>query len=248
MRTLKLTVEYDGTEFSGFQRQGQGERTVQSALEAALTQLSPREEIMLHGAGRTDIGVHALGQVVSFTTQSGLPLGRWAIALNSILPPDVAIARAEEAEAGFHARFSAKQRTYGYLIWTRRTRSALWGRYSLHYRGDLDVALMRRAAQTLVGAHDFAAYARQGGNPGRTTVRDLRRLLVRPVTNGLLVTATANGFLRTMVRNLVGGLIAVGSGKVPVKTLEEILATRDRITNPIAPAAPQGLFLWRVDY
>ena len=103
MRTLKLTVEYDGTEFSGFQRQGQGERTVQSVLEAALGQLSPREEILLHGAGRTDIGVHALGQVVSFATENVLPLERWAIALNSMLPPDVAVAKAEEAEEGFHA-------------------------------------------------------------------------------------------------------------------------------------------------
>lgn len=248
MRTLKLTVEYDGTEFSGYQRQGQGERTVQSVLEETLKRLVPREDITLYGAGRTDIGVHALGQVVSFQTESRLPLERWAIALNSMLPPDVAIANAEEAAEDFHARFSAKQRTYGYLIWTRRTRSALWGRYSLHYRGELDINLMRRATLPLVGVHDFAAYARYGGNPGRTTVRDLRRLSVRRVTNGLLVTATANGFLRTMVRNLVGGLVAVGSGKVPVETLEEILATCDRVRNPIAPAVPQGLFLRRVDY
>ena len=248
MRTLKLTVEYDGTEFSGYQRQGQGERTVQSVLEEALHSLSPRDEIILYGAGRTDIGVHALGQVVSFQTKSALPIERWAIALNSLLPPDVAVAQAEEAEGGFHARYSATQRTYGYYIWTRRTRSALWGRYSLHYRGALDVPLMRRAAQTLVGTHDFAAYARYGGNPGRTTVRDLRRLSVRRVSDGLLVTATANGFLRTMVRNLVGGLLAVGSGKVPLETLEEILRACDRVKNPIAPAVPQGLFLWRVDY
>ncbi len=248
MRTLKLTVEYDGTEFSGYQRQGQGERTVQSVLEETLKRLVPREDITLYGAGRTDIGVHALGQVVSFQTESSLPLERWAIALNSLLPPDVAIAKAEEAAPEFHARFSAKQRTYGYLIWTRRTRSAIWGRYSLHYRGDLDVDLMRQAAQPLVGVHDFAAFARYGGNPGRTTVRDLRRLSVRRVPNGLLVTATANGFLRTMVRNLVGGLIAVGSGKAQIETLEEILVTRDRVRNPIAPAAPQGLCLLRVDY
>ncbi len=248
MRTLKLTVEYDGTEFSGYQRQGQGERTVQSVLEETLKRLVPREDMTLYGAGRTDIGVHALGQIVSFQTESTLPLERWAIALNSLLPPDVAVAKAEEAVPEFHARFSAKQRTYGYLIWTRRTRSALWGRYSLHYRGDLDVISMRQAAKPLVGVHDFAAFARQGGNPGRTTVRDLRRLSVRRVPNGLLVTAAANGFLRTMVRNLVGGLIAVGSGKVPAETLEEILASHDRVLNPIAPAAPQGLCLLRVDY
>ena len=107
---------------------------------------------------------------------------------------------------------------------------------------------MRQAAKPLVGVHDFAAFARQGGNPGRTTVRDLRRLSVRHVPNGLLVTATANGFLRAMVRNLVGGLIAVGSGTLPAETLEEILTSRDRVRNPIAPAAPQGLCLLRVDY
>jgi tRNA pseudouridine38-40 synthase len=248
VRTLKLTVEYDGTEFSGYQRQGQGERTVQSVLEETLKRLVPREDITLYGAGRTDIGVHALGQIVSFQTESSLPLERWAIALNSLLPPDTAIAKAEEAAPNFHARFSAKQRTYGYLIWTRRTRSAIWGRYSLHYRGELDVSLMRQASQSLVGMRDFAAFARYGGNPGRTTVRDLRRLSVRRVPNGLLVTATANGFLRTMVRNLVGGLIAVGSGKAQIETLTAILETRDRVLNPIPPAAPQGLCLLRVDY
>jgi len=248
LRTLRLTIEYDGTEFCGYQAQGKGERTVQLVLNETLAILLPREQPILQAAGRTDTGVHALGQVISFTTESALPIERWAIALNSLLPPDVAIALAEEAEPDFHARFSAKQRTYGYSIWTRRTRSALWGRYSQHYRGALDVPLMRKAAQTLVGTHDFAAYARYGGNPGRTTVRDLRRLSVRRVSNGLLITATANGFLRTMVRNLVGGLIAVGSGKIQIETLTEILETRDRVKNPIPPAVPQGLFLWRVDY
>ncbi|MGI4790915.1 MAG: tRNA pseudouridine(38-40) synthase TruA [Janthinobacterium lividum] len=248
MRTLKLTVEYDGTDFHGYQRQGHGERTVQSVMEETLKRLVPREDITLYGAGRTDIGVHAVGQVISFHTESELPIERWAIALNSLLPADMSVARAEEAALDFHARFSAKQRTYGYLIWTRRTRSALWGRYSLHYRSDLDIALMRAGAQSLIGTRDFAAFARYGGNPGRTTVRDLRRLSVRQVNNGLLVTATASGFLRTMVRNLVGGLIAVGSGKVPIGALEEILATRDRMLNPIPPAVPQGLFLLRVDY
>lgn len=248
VRTLKLTVEYDGTAYSGYQRQGQGERTIQSTLEETLRTLSPREEVTLHAAGRTDVGVHALGQVVSFQTESRLPVERWAIALNSLLPPDIAVAKAEEAAPEFHARFSARQRTYGYLIWTRRTRSALWGRYSLHHRGELDAGLMRQAALPLVGTHDFAAFARQGGNPGRTTVRDLRRLSIRHVPNGLLVTATATGFLRTMVRNLVGGLVAAGSGKVSAEFLEEILETRDRASNPIAPAAPQGLCLLRVDY
>ena len=248
MRRLKLTVEYDGTDFRGYQVQGKGERTVQSVLGEAVSTLLPREEVILHGAGRTDVGVHALGQVVSFETESALPIERWAIALNSMLPPDLAVAQAEEAVPDFHARFSARQRTYGYLIWTRRTRSALWGRYSLHYRRPLDVGLMRQAAAALVGTHDFASFARAGGNPGRTTTRDLRRLSVRQMRNGFLVTVTATGFLRSMVRNIVGGLVTVGAGDLPPVALEEILAFRDRALNPIPPAMPQGLCLLRVDY
>ena len=185
---------------------------------------------------------------MSLETESALPLERWAIALNSMLPPDLAVARAEEAPPGFHARFSARQRTYAYLIWTRRTRSAIWNRYSLHCRRPLDLEAMRQAALPLIGAYDFAAFARSGGDPGATTVRDLRRLSVRQTRNGLLVTATANGFLRSMVRNLVGALLAVGAGDVPPDVLTEILETRDRTRNPIAPAAPQGLCLLRVDY
>jgi tRNA pseudouridine38-40 synthase len=248
VRRLKLTVEYDGTDFHGFQVQGKGERTVQSVLEEAVLTLVPREKIVLHGAGRTDIGVHALGQVVSMETESVLPIERWGIALNSLLPPDISVARVEEADLSFHARFSAKQRTYGYLIWTRRTRSALWGRYSWHLRRPLDLVLMREAAMPLIGIHDFASYARAGGNPGRTTTRDLKTLKIRRVRDGVLVTVTANGFLRTMVRNLVGGLVAAGTGQLPPTALEEILDLRNRSRNPIPPAVPQGLFLWRVDY
>lgn len=248
MRRLKLTIEYDGTDFHGYQTQGKGERTVQSVLGQAVSTLTPRETITLYGAGRTDIGVHALGQVVSLETESALPIERWGIALNSLLPPDISVAKVEEASLDFHARFSAKQRTYGYLIWTRRTRSAIWGRYSLHVRRTLELDAMREAATLLVGTHDFASFARAGGNPGRTTTRDLRRLSVRPMRDGLLVTATANGFLRTMVRNLVGALVTVGTGELTPMALEEILLLRNRARNPIAPAAPQGLCLLRVDY
>lgn len=248
MRRLKLTLEYDGTDFRGYQAQGKGERTVQSVLGQAVSTLVPREQITLNGAGRTDVGVHALGQVVSFETESALPIERWAIALNSLLPPDIAVAQVEEAAPDFHARFSARRRTYAYLIWTRRTRSAIWGRYSLHFRRPLDVTLMRQAAAPLIGAHDFASFARAGGDPGRTTTRDLSRLSVRQMQNGLLVTVSASGFLRSMVRNLVGGLVTVGVGDLPPSALEEILARRDRALNPIPPAVPQGLCLLRVDY
>jgi tRNA pseudouridine38-40 synthase len=247
-RTLKLRVEYDGTAFSGYQAQGQGERTVQSVLTGAVS-LVTQQGVTLMAAGRTDTGVHDLGQVVSFTTTARVPIERLAIALNSVLPPDIAVAEAEEAPAGFHARFSAKRRSYTYLLWTRRSRSALWGRYALHVRRPVNVEQMQAASQVLVGSHDFAAFAKSGGDPGKTTVRDLQRLAIRRAPSGLILfKLTANGFLRSMVRNIVGTLLEVGVGDLPPEMVAEILKSRDRIHNPCAPVAPHGLCLMRVDY
>ena len=248
MRTLKLIVEYDGTDFCGYQRQGQGVRTVQSVLEEALAQLT-RETVTVYAAGRTDTGVHALGQVVSFQTNGSIPTERLAIALNSVLPPDTAIVSATEMPDGFHARFSAKSRTYGYFVWTRRTRSAIWGRYSTHLRRPVDLPRMREAARTLIGAHDFAAYAKAGGDPGPTTVRDLQRIAIRRRSDSsVFIVVRANAFLRSMVRNIVGVLLEVGMGDLPITAPAEILATTDRSRNPVPPALPQGLCLLRVKY
>jgi tRNA pseudouridine38-40 synthase len=221
---------------------------VQSVLEKALGSLYGRP-IVFHAAGRTDTGVHALGQVVSFEADARIPAERLAIALNSQLPRDLAVRSAEEADPVFHARFSAKARTYGYLIWTPRTRSAIWGRYSLHIRRPVDLGLMHEAAGLLVGQKDFASFARGGGDPGPTTVRDLKRLSVRRVgSDRIRVIVTANGFLRSMVRNIAGVLLEVGYGDLPLSAVEEILAAKDRTKNPVAPAAPHGLCLLRVDY
>ncbi|MBV9851022.1 MAG: tRNA pseudouridine(38-40) synthase TruA [Armatimonadetes bacterium] len=252
-RTLKLTVEYDGTDFCGYQTQGQGERTVQATLARAVRTIT-QQDVTLHAAGRTDTGVHALGQVVSFQTTARVPTERLAIALNSVLPRDLSVAKAEDAPEGFHARFSARRRTYAYLIWTRRTRSAIWGRYSLHLRRSVDEDLMRRAGQVLIGSRDFAAFAKTGGDPGTTTVRDLQALAIRRLPQNwgrgglILFRVTANGFLRSMVRNIVGALLEVGLGDLPPDAIADILATRDRAQNPCAPAAPHGLCLLRVDY
>ena len=247
-RTLKLTVEYDGTDFCGYQTQGQGERTVQSVLANAVQTIT-QQDVTLSAAGRTDTGVHALGQVVSFQTTARVPTERFAIALNSVLPRDLSVATVEDALDDFHARFSARRRTYVYSAWTRRTRSALWGRYSLHVRRPVDVDAMRRAGRVLIGSHDFAAFAKSGGDPGPTTVRDLQALTIRRMTNGLVVfRVAANGFLRSMVRNIVGSLLEVGAGDLPPEAIADILATCDRTQNPCAPAAPHGLCLLRVDY
>lgn len=247
-RTFKLVVEYDGTDFNGYQSQGKGERTVQNVLAAAVEEIFCGP-VTLHAAGRTDAGVHALGQVVSFTTSGSIPTERLAIALNGKLPPDLSVASAEEVEEGFHARFSARSRTYVYVVSRRRTRSALWGRYSLHFRRPLDVASMRQASAELIGTHDFAAFAKGGGNPGPTTVRRLERLNIRQMPGEkIFFVLTANGFLRSMVRNIVGALLDVGAGDIPAELVPELLSRCSRVENPCAPAAPHGLCLWRVDY
>jgi len=247
-RTLKLTVEYDGTDFCGYQSQGRGERTVQDVLAAAIESIVCHP-VTIHAAGRTDTGVHALGQVVSLTTSSALPIERVAIAFNSRLPKDLAVARAEEADPRFHARFSAVSRTYIYAISTRRARSAIWGRFSMHVRRPLDVGAMREASARLIGTHDFAAFARSGGNPGPTTVRRLERLAIRRGgSDRIYIVVTANAFLRAMVRNIVGALIDVGTGEIEPGRVAALLEAGNRTENPCAPATPQGLCLWRVDY
>ena|SRR5579883_2118131 len=249
MRNIKLVLEYDGTDFAGFQTQGQGERTVQTTLERALTELIG-EKVSVVAAGRTDAGVHARGQVVNFRTEWPIPIDRAAVALNGILPRDIAVQRAEEAPEGFHARFSAKQRTYVYLVWTAPERSALWGRFALHEPRSLDLAVMRQAASGLIGSRDFGSFANAGGEPGSTLTRDLRRLDIRAVKPGVMIAfvVTANAFLRSMVRNLVGALLAVGRQELTVAELRTITEAMDRTKNPSPTAPAHGLCLLRVDY
>lgn len=247
-KNYKLIVEYDGTDFSGFQCQAGGIRTVQGDLEEALGKLG-MNVWSFAAAGRTDTGVHALGQVVSFISHGSIPAHRMAIAINSMIQRDVSVARAEEIGSEFNARFSAKSRTYCYTIWTRRSRSAIWDRYAWHMRREIDIDKMRQAARLLVGQHDFASFAKTGGSPGPSTVRDVLRISIRRWGDDRIVfMVTANGFLRSMVRNIVSVLVEVGIGDMNTDAILTILNARDRTKNPIAPAAPHGLCLLRVDY
>ncbi len=249
MRRIRLVLEYDGTDFAGYQAQGKGERTVQATLEEALGQISGHP-VIAHGAGRTDSGVHARGQVVHFDLSGRIPTDRIVTALNGNLPRDIAVRSASEVTQDFHARFSAKQRTYAYLLWREPSRSALWGRYTWWEPANLDIREMRDAASLLVGIRDFGAFANAGGDPGSTLVRHVKRLEVRPMPGGsiLAIRVTANAFLRSMVRNLVGALVSVGKRELTPQELEEIAGHGRREQNPCATAPPQGLCLMRVDY
>lgn len=245
MRYLKLTLAYDGTRYLGWQIQPQGP-TVQGVVEEKLSLLT-KEEIKVVAAGRTDAGVHALGQVINFATRSNIPLEKWPLAANSVLPPDIAVLAAEEVDESFHARFSARAKTYVYLVLNTPVRDVFWRYYAYHVPGELDLAAMQAAARLFEGTHDFYAFSA----PGRP-VKDYRRTVfacrVEPLGGGRLkVEVTADGFLYQMARRIVGTLLLVGKGKISPEAIPEIIASRDRrLAGGAAP--PHGLFLKEVHY
>lgn len=240
-----MTVEYDGTDFAGFQLQEPGLRTVQGSLEAAIKKLSGTES-RIYGAGRTDTGVHATGQVVHFDTTWLGPSDRIARALNGILPDDVTVRDAQIAP-GFHARFDATARTYHYVILNRRAPSALLGRFSHHVRERLDTEKMQAAAVELTGTRDYATFGRPD-TPGKSTVRRIERIEIEPYRKDCLrIMVRGNAFLRQQVRSFVGTLLLAGHGKLTPLEIAALRESRDRVLCPaVAPA--KGLTLVRVHY
>jgi len=247
MRNIKLTVAYDGTEYHGFQEQrGTGLKTVQEVLEKSLARLAGRF-VRVIGAGRTDAGVHARGQVVNFDADGWhIPVERIVLALNGVLPPDVAAICAESVPADFHARFSATAKTYCYTLYNSRVPSPFHRRYSLFVPRPLNDNAMRAAAERLVGEHDFASF-QAVGTPVKSTVRILYRVTVEREGPLVFLRFRGNGFLYNMVRIMVGTLLEVGLGKRPPEDISAVLAARDRTrAGPTVP--PQGLCLEEVEY
>src|SRR5207302_6608600 len=249
VRTVRLVLEYDGTGYCGWQRQrgsaAGGAPSVQATLEAALRRATGVATPAV-GAGRTDAGVHALGQVVHFTTHSRIPAVRWPAALNARLPPDICVLGAEEMPDGFHARFDAVSRTYRYEILNRPAPSALLRHRAYHVPDPLDMDAMQRSLTPFLGRHDFAAY-RGAGTQTRTTLCTITRAECRRTGARVRVTVTADWFLRHMVRILVGTLVRVGTGRLPAEAPAAFLSDPDnRRTGPNLPA--HGLYLVRVDY
>ncbi|MGH2659219.1 MAG: tRNA pseudouridine(38-40) synthase TruA [Actinomycetota bacterium] len=243
-RAVRLTLAYDGTEFRGWARQG-GQRTVQDVLETALQRFLG-DVPKLSVAGRTDAGVHARGQVVSFERAEKLDVARLQRALNAMLAPEVVVADARFAPRGFDARRSATAREYRYRIDVGPFPDPFTARYVWHRPGDLSVPRMRAAARQLVGERDFASFCR-APKDGSSTVRRLERLTVSRSGHRVEVTARANAFLHQMVRALVGTLVAVGEGRIDPEEVPAILAARERSrAGRVAP--PHGLTLERVVY
>jgi tRNA pseudouridine38-40 synthase len=245
MRNIKLTIEYDGTNYQGWQIQAKGP-TIQGMIEEKLA-LLVGETIHLVGSGRTDAGAHALGQVANFKTWSQMDVRSIQRALNSLFPTDIVIKSVEEVEENFNARKQSKSKIYEYRILNRPIRSAFHRRYAWHIPQKLNLREMKKAAQSLTGEHDFSSF-RSVGSPTRTAIRKVIRAEWKRSRDGLICfEIEANGFLKQMVRAIVGTLVEVGKGKISVGEFQIILESRDRKkAGPTAPA--HGLFMKEVKY
>ncbi len=244
-RTIRLLIAYDGTDFQGWQRQPQAP-TIQGTLEAVLQKIT-REPIALTGAGRTDAGVHAWGQVAHFKTLAALTLEKWQSALNALLPPDIRIRSVQETLPDFHARYDSRLKTYDYYLLNGGWPAPFYRRYSWWIGQPLDFGLMSQGLLELKGEHDFSAYQTAGSDVKQTVKTLFQADLIRLRRGGVRLRFQGDGFLRHMVRNLVGALVRLGMKKISLGQWQDILASRDRSqAGAMAPA--QGLFLRKVIY
>jgi tRNA pseudouridine38-40 synthase len=245
VRNIKLTIEYDGTAYHGWQIQP-GIRTIQGVMREQIVQII-QQEVNLIGAGRTDAGVHALAQVANFQTESTIDVPSLQRGLNSLLPPDIVVTRAEEVAEGFHARFSARSKTYEYRILNQPYPSAISRHYAWFIHHELDLPSMKKCGTLLIGSHDFSSF-RASGDESRHSIREVLRLGIEHREGNLVVIVIeANAFLREMVRSIVGTLVDVGRGKAAFSEFKEVFGAQDRRrAGMTAPA--HGLFLAEVKY
>jgi tRNA pseudouridine38-40 synthase len=257
MRTIKLTIEYDGTNYCGWQRQPRGV-SLQETIEQALRTMTD-EEVNLVGASRTDAGVHALGQVAHVTTAASIPCDGVLRGLNSMLPLDIRIIAAGDAREGFHARKDARGKHYRYVLHEGRVASALNRVRAWHCREKLDLVAMKKAAFYCVGTHDFSAF-KASGSSVKNSVRTVRALmltrmkvrahahmLIPSTLSGIAIDIEGDGFLRHMVRNIVGTLVEIGRGRVSADEMPRIIAGKKREAAGVC-APPHGLHLMQIYY
>ncbi len=247
LRNFKLTLEYEGTDFCGWQFQPNGLRTIQDHLEQKLERIF-KKKIHCIGSGRTDSGVHALAQVVHFKVDTVMKCSQIHRALNAFLDRDVSIAKIQNVPLDFHAQYSVKNKTYRYTILNRSYPSAHWRNRAYFYMHKLNLNLMRKAARDIKGKHDFKCFqAASQRSKIKNTVRTISSLNIVKEGDFIHISVTSNGFLYRMVRNIVGTLLAVGSGKISKDSIPKLLKGKDRkLSPPTAPA--HGLCLMRVRY
>ncbi|HOW36213.1 MAG TPA: tRNA pseudouridine(38-40) synthase TruA [Candidatus Omnitrophota bacterium] len=247
MRTIKLTLEYDGTDFHGWQIQEKSKRTVQGEIYKAFQKIFGKKPCLV-GSGRTDSGVHAQGQVAHFKTDSSLSAEKIVSALNANLPHDISIIDAKVVRKNFHAQFDVKSKIYSYTILNRKSRPAIHRNFCYFYPYPLNLKLMKTEARALVGQHDFRSF--QASDPQRqkqSTVRTIKKIVINEDGGFITIDIEANGFLYKMVRNIVGTLLEIGSGKLPKGSMRKILARKNRLAAG-KTAVAKGLRLKEVRY
>jgi len=244
MKNIALTLMYDGTNYFGYQRQN-GFITIQQVMEEALSKIL-KEKIVVTGCGRTDSKVHALNYVLSFRTNSTMPVEKYPVALNSILPHDICVLEADEKTDDFDGRFSVKRKTYIYKIHNSEFNNPFLKNYACHYKYKLDVNRMRQAAKFILGTHDFKCFCASGAQV-KTTVRTVYDLTLIQDGDSIEMSITSNGFLYNMVRIIAGTLMYVGGGKMEPDEVKRIIQSGDRSLAGIT-APPQGLYLKSVEY
>lgn len=244
MRNIKLTIEYDGTLYSGWQKQNNA-KTIQETIEKALSKIL-KAEVSITGSSRTDSGVHAKGMVANFFTDSRIPAEKFREAINTKLPDDIAIIKSEEVDLDFHARYLSKGKTYCYTIINRYEKVALYKNYSHHVREKLDLELMNKCCKMFIGKHDFSAF-KTAGSSVKTSVRTISDLHIEKEDDFIKIYVTADGFLYNMVRIIVGTLIEVGQNKRSIETVKKAINSCNREDAGYC-VPPNGLMLEKVYY
>ena len=243
MRNIKITIQYNGKNYCGWQKQNNSPG-IQGTIEKAIFDIT-REEVKLTGSGRTDAGVHALGQVANFKINSQIPVDRIPNALNAKLPKDISIVKAEEVDEDFHSRYSAKKKTYRYQIYNSPYRSPIYADISYPVKYDLDIDKMKKEAKSLIGTYDFKGFMSSGSSV-TDTVRTIYNIEVSKSEDLIIIEIEGNGFLYNMVRIIAGTLVDIGRGRIAEK-MSTIIESKSRsMAGHTAPA--HGLFLKKVDY
>lgn len=244
MRNIKLTIEYDGKDFNGWQKQP-NKLNIQGNIEKVISEIT-KEEIELIGSGRTDAGVHAIGQVANFKTNSNIPIEKFAIAINSRLKKSIIIKKAEEVPERFHSRYNCKKKTYRYIINNSDMGSAIYRNLEYNIKMPLNLENMKKASKYFEGEHDFSAF-KASGTSSKSSVRTIYSADVKKENERIIIELTGNGFLYNMVRIISGTLVEVGLGKIRPEEIKDIIDSENRqMAGKTLP--PYGLYLVEVNY
>jgi len=243
VNNIKLVIEYDGTNYAGWQQQKK-EKTVQETLKKAIEKVV-NEKITLYGSGRTDAGAHALGQVANFKTKSTIPTSKLVQAINFYLPNDIVVKSARKVSGEFHSQYSTKSKIYRYTILNNNTGSAINRNFCYYYSGDLNIEKMQKASKAILGKHDFSTFKSKSDNA--CNIRTIKKLEIKKKGKHLLFTIEADGFLYKMVRSIVGTLLEVGKGKMTITEFKRVSRSGTRsLAGATVPA--KGLCLLKVKY